>query len=198
MFLPLLLILDLRISRLMIRFSSCVIMGKAHGLRAIPKWPFGPPKPLDSLILLYPLILGMPPPYGFTLHVKQSKLFPYCIWKAPLYPWKSLLGILCQLFERVRDLMPIMPTYGHKFIPPLKVGKRKLPSYTLWASYPYVLGSHVLWWVEAIGGRHSQNVRLNLDTYWLILGPFWEVPLPWALPYTWGYISILETGLLYH
>jgi hypothetical protein len=120
----------------------------------------------------------MPPPYGFTLHVKQSKLFPYCIWKAPLYPWTSLLGILCQLFERVRDLMPIMPTYGHKIIPPLKVGKRKLPSYTLWSSHPYVLGSCVLWWVEAIGGRHSQNVRLKSDTYWLILGPFWKCPHP--------------------
>jgi hypothetical protein len=192
MFLPLLLLLDLRISRLMIRFPSCVIVGKPHGLQAIPKWPFCPPKPLHSLMLLCPLFLGMPPPYGFTLHVKQSKLFPYCIWKAPLYPWTSFLGILCQLFERVRDLMPIMPTYGHKIIPPLKVGKRKLPSYTLWSSYPYVLGSRVLWWVEAIGGRHSQNVRLNWDTYWLIRGPFLEVPPPWALPYTWDIFTEVE------
>ncbi len=37
MFLPRLLFLDLRISRLMIRFPSCVIVGKAQGLREIPK-----------------------------------------------------------------------------------------------------------------------------------------------------------------
>jgi hypothetical protein len=149
----------------------------------------------DHFVLLNPLTasssytpyFGNAPTLWLYPTCKAIKAFPYCIWKAPLYPRTSLLGILCQLFERVRDLMPIMPTYGHKIIPHLKVGKRKLPSYTLWSSYPYVLGSRVLWWVEAIGGRHSPNVRLNSDTYWLIRGPFLEVPPPWTLPCTWGY-----------
>jgi hypothetical protein len=60
--------------RFIITCASHFMMDKAHGegIPTIPGWTQGPPSPR-------PLILRMPPPRGFTIHIEHYHKFSFSL-----------------------------------------------------------------------------------------------------------------------